>query len=80
MEDESELQYRKTFKRHLKRIYNLRITYKFKEILLFNNDARGAFRHIKMHPDITGACAFIIRETLWVPIGSASGSNASPHN
>ena len=57
-EDEIELQYGITFKRHLKRIYNIRITYKFKEILLFDNDASGAFRRIKMHLDIAGAYAF----------------------
>ena len=47
VEDEIELQYGKTFERHLRSIYNLRITYKFKDILLFDDDASGAFRHIK---------------------------------
>ena len=80
VEDEIELQYGKTFKGYLKRIYNLRITYRFKEILLFDDDASGAFRHIKLHPDIVGAHAFIIGDTLYVPIGSVFGSNASPCN
>ena len=47
VEDEIELQYGKTFKRHLRRIENLRLTYKFKEMLLFDDDASGAFRYIK---------------------------------
>jgi len=64
----------------LKRIYNLRITYKFKEIFLFDDDASGAFRHIKMYPDIAGAYAFIIGDTLYVPLGSVFGLNMSSHN
>jgi len=79
-EDEIELQYRHTFKNHLKRIYNLRITYSNKEILLFDDDASGAFRHIKLHPDVAGAHAFIIRNKLYLPLGSVFGSNISPHN
>ena len=80
VEDEIEIQHRKTFKRHPKRIFNLRISYEFKEILLFNDDASGAFRHIKMHPKIAGALVFIIGETLCAPIGSGFGSNTSFHN
>ena len=80
VEGEIELQCGKTFKMHLRRIYNLRITYKFKEILLFDDDASGAFMHVKMRPDISGIYAFIIGDTLYVPIGSVFGSNVSPHN
>ena len=79
-EDEIELQYGHTFKNYLKRIYNLRITYSNKEILLFDDDASGAFRHIKLHSDVAGAHTFIIRNKLYLPLGSVFGSNVSPHN
>ena len=64
----------------MRRIYNLRIIYKLKEILLFDDDDSGALSHIKMYPDIVGEYAFIIGHTLYVPIGSVFGSNVSPHN
>ena len=79
-DDKVELQYGHTFKNHLKRIYNLWITYSNKEILLFDDDASGAFRYIKLHPDVVGAHAFIIRSNLYVLLGSVFGSNVSPHN
>ena len=58
----------------------MRITYEFKEILLFDNDTSGAFRYIKLHPDIAGPCVFIIGDALYILLGSAFGSNISPHN
>ena len=36
--------------RHLVQIYNLRISYPHTDILLFDDDAAGAFRHVKFHP------------------------------
>ena len=80
VKNEIELQYGKTFRRHLTRIYNLRIIHKFKETLLFDDDASGAFRHIKLHPDVVGASAFMIGGTLYVPLGSVFGSNVSLHD
>lgn len=47
---------------------------------MFDNDASRAFRHVKLHPDVAGARAFIIRNNLCVPLGSTFGSNVSPHN
>ena len=47
---------------------------------MFDDDASGAFRHIKLHPDVTGAHAFVIKNKLYVPLGSVFGSNVSPHN
>ena len=79
-EDETEFQYRYTFKNHLKRIYNLRLTYSNKEILLFNDDTSLAFRHIKLHSDVAGAHVFVIRSKLYVSLGSVFESNVSSHN
>ena len=80
VETEIELPYGKTFKRRLKIIYNLRITYKFKEIFIFDDDASGAFRHIKLHPTIAGSRAFIIGNTPYVLIAIFFSSNVSTRN
>ena len=79
-ENEIELQYGYTFKNYLKRIYNLRITYSNKEILLFDDDVLGSFRHIKLYLDAVRSHAFIIRSKLYVPLGSVFGLNVSSHN
>ena len=51
-EHEITLRYGNALTRHLTRIYNLRISYPNTEILLCDDDASGAFRHVKYHPDI----------------------------
>eukprot|EP00957_Ditylum_brightwellii_P071380 5426556-Ditylum_brightwellii.AAC.1 len=38
--------------KHLTRIWNLRISHPNEEILLQDDDATGAFRQCKLHPDI----------------------------
>ena len=79
-DNEIQLEYGTALRRHLTRIYNLRITYPLEEILLFDDDASGAFRHVKYHPDIAGAYAFIINGILYLPLGTVFGSNVSSHN
>ena len=69
-EDEIDLEYGQIIKKYLKRIYNLRMTHVHTEILLIDDDALGAFRHVKLHPDIAGDHFFVIGKTLCVPLGS----------
>ena len=60
---EPEIVYDTTFMKHLESIWNLRITYPNTDILLFDDDVKGAFRHSKYHPDIdigTGPIVFIL--------------------
>eukprot|EP00957_Ditylum_brightwellii_P101968 7772064-Ditylum_brightwellii.AAC.1 len=38
--------------KHLIRIYNLRISYLDDDTLLWDDDATGAFRQCKLHPDL----------------------------
>ena len=66
--------------RHLVQIYNLRISYPRTGILLFNDDAAGEFRHVKLHPDVAAAHAYSVGQTLYFPTGSVFGSNSSPYN
>ncbi|MGH3053954.1 MAG: hypothetical protein ACRDL7_03130, partial [Gaiellaceae bacterium] len=69
-----------TLNRHLRRIYNLRVTYKNEDILLWDDDVRAAFRNVKHHPDIASAIAFIVDRLLIIPTGMTFGATFSPPN
>ena len=77
---EPEIIYGTTFMKHLNAIWNLRITYPTEDILLFDDDVKGAFRHNKYHPDIATAFSFIIEHLLYIPLGGTFGSITSPSN
>ena len=79
-EREPPICYGTTFLRHLTRIWNLRITYKYLDIYLWDDDIAGAFRLIKYNPEIAAAFAAIVQKILWVPTGQVFGSNTSPQN
>ena len=79
-ESEPEIIYGTTFKRHLKRLYCIRIRFGNVDIVLFDDDVKGAFRHCKYHPDIAAAFAFIIQYLLYIPLGNTFGSIVSPSN
>ena len=75
---EPDIIYGSAFTRHLESIWNLRITYPTQDILLFDDDVKGAFRHTKYHPDVASAFSFIIENLLYIPLGSTFGSVTSP--
>ena len=77
---EPEIIYGTTFMRHLEIIWNLRITYPDIDILLFDDDVKGAFRHSKYHPDVASAFSFIVANHLFIPMGGTFGSITSPAN
>ena len=77
---EPDLEYGTTWDRHLSRIWELRILYPNKDILLMDDDVKGAFRHSKYHPDIASVFAFIIMSKLCIPTGGTFGSATSPAN
>ena len=56
------------------------MTHVHTEILLIDDDSSGAFRHVKLHPDIAGDHFFVIGKTLRVPLGSVFRHNVIPHN
>eukprot|EP00957_Ditylum_brightwellii_P049888 3781965-Ditylum_brightwellii.AAC.1 len=66
--------------KYLTRIWNLRISYPDDDILLWNDDATGAFRQCKLHPDNAQVFSFITELILFVPCGNTFGSNTSPAN
>jgi hypothetical protein len=78
--NEPDLIYGTTWNRHLTQIWNLRISYPDEDILVFDDDVSGAFRHAKHNPDIAAAISFVIGELLYIPTGQTFGSNTSPAN
>eukprot|EP00957_Ditylum_brightwellii_P088860 6766301-Ditylum_brightwellii.AAC.1 len=77
---EPEVTFGQALPKHLIRMWNLRISYLNEDILLWNDDATGAFRQYKLHPDIAQGFSFIIEQLLFVPCGNTFGSNTSPVN
>ena len=78
--DERILIYGTAWIRHLKRIWNIRITDHSTDRLLFDDDVKGAFRHCKYHPDVLSAFAYIVSNRLYSPLGGTFGSTTSPAN
>ena len=60
------------------RIYNLRITYPWLDIILHANDVKSCFRQLKHHPDVMGAFSYIINDLLFLQCGLTFGSDFSP--
>ena len=80
MKTEPRIIYGTAFMRHLVKLWNMRISYPTTDILVFDDDVKGAFRHCKYHPDIAAAFSFIIEDLLFVPLGGTFGSITSPSN
>ena len=70
--------YGRVLSRILIRIWNLRITYPRRDIILHANDVKSCFRQIKHHPDVMGAFSYIIAKTLYLSCGLTMGSDFSP--
>jgi hypothetical protein len=77
---EPDLCFPESFTQFLIWIWNLRILYPDKEIYLGDDDAGGAFRHIKYHPNLVSMHAYLIRKTLYMATGQTFGDNTSPSN
>ena len=80
VKDEPPIWYGSAFRRHLLRIWNLRISYPSEDILLWDDDVSGAFRLIKYNPEIATAFAAILNHTLCIPVGQNFGGNTSAQN
>ena len=62
------------------RLYNLRVTYRLQELLQMSDEASGAFKTTKLHPNITTAFTYAYGPHLCIPSESIFGSNTSPPN
>ena len=77
---EPDLIYGSAYERHLIQVWNLRISYPTNDILLWDDDVTGAFRHGKFNPEIIGAFAFMLLQLLIIPCGLQFGCTFSPAN
>ena len=79
-DSEPKIIYGSTFNRYLAYIWNSRITYPTSDIMLMDDDVKGAFRHCKYHPDVVSAFSFIIQYLLFISLGGTFGSIVTPSN
>ena len=66
------------FMRHLIRIWNLRITHPYEDILIWDDDVSGAYRIPKYNPAIAGAFSYALLNYFFLPTGGTFGSSTSP--
>ena len=60
MSSDPRITYGRVLQEHINRIWNLRISYPDEDILLWDDDVAGCFRHVKHHPDVLPAFGLII--------------------
>ena len=63
--------------RHWTHIYNMRITHKAEDILLYKDDIQAVFKRTRYHPDISITHAYVCLEWLLIPIGEIFGGRGS---
>ena len=66
--------------RQLVQMFNIRISYPDKEILLFDDNASGKCSHVKLQPQVVASHAYSFVQNLCIPIGSLFGDNVIPQN
>ena len=74
-DNEIPLKFQYNFYKHLKQIYNLRITYPTTKLATMEDNVSGAYRHCKLHSDISAAHAFMIHLILFLSLDYVFGSN-----
>ena len=75
---EPDIIYGSIFINYLQYLWNCRTTYPTVDIMLIDDDAKGAFRHCKYHPEVASAFSFIINELLFISLGGTFGSIVTP--
>ena len=79
-DNEPTLNYGMAWIRHLEQIWNLRISYPSLEILLWDDDITGAFKHCKFNPEVIGAFGCVLLKMIIIPCGLQFGCTFSPEN
>ena len=79
-DNEPTINYGTAWSRHLEQIWNLRISYPSSEILLWDDDITGAFKHCKFNPEVIGAFGYVLLQMLIIPCGLQFGCTFSPAN
>ena len=77
---ELECQFGRAKLQLLIRVWNLRITYPYRDIVLHANDVNSCFRQLKHHSDVMGAFSYILGDFMFLQCGLTFGSDFSPAN
>ena len=77
---ELDCQYGDVLKRVLTRIWNLRLSYPDKEIVIHASDVKSCFRQLKHHPSVAGAFSYIMGDFLFIQCALAFGADFSPQS
>ena len=80
VETELDCEFGTALIRVLQRVWNLRITYPDRDIVIHANDVKSCFRQLKHHPDVMGAFSYILGDFLFLQIGQSFGATFSPAN
>ena len=78
--NEPDIVFGDAWERFLQYVYNLRITYPTRDILLMADDVTAAFRGPKYNPNVISAKAFFALRYLLIPTGLTFGDTTSPPN
>jgi len=78
--NEPPLHFAESFNTVLVWIYNLRLSYPNSDIYPGDDDIKGAFRHIKYHPNVVGLHCYQPLGYLAAATGTTFGDNTSPSN
>ena len=72
--------YGDTMRLVLERIWNLRITFPTKDIVVHANDVKSCFRQLKLHPDVMPAFSIMVADFLFLQTALPFGTDFSPQN
>jgi hypothetical protein len=78
--NEPPLYFPKTLKEFFTWIWNLRISYPHEEIYIGDDNATGAFRHVKYNPNLVAMHASLVRDWLFMSTGQTFGDTTCPQN
>jgi hypothetical protein len=78
--NEPPLYFPKTLKEFFTWLWNLRISYPDQEIYIGDDDATGAFQHVKYNPNLVSLHASLVRNWLFMSAGQTFGDTACPQN
>ena len=62
------------------RIYDLRVTYPNKDIVMHANDVKSCFKQMKLHPDIIPVISIMVADFLFLQTALPFGADFSPQN
>ena len=65
---EPEITYGTTFQRHITTVWNSRISYPNKDLLIMDYEIKGCFRYTKYHSDTVSSFSVQMLDIRYVPI------------